>query len=98
MVKLTCLASCTAVGLCFRSLQNRHSPNSKSRKRDRERRGRASNSRPAIPTSTSDIPSDPGLTHQHNSLAHNIKLYAERLPMFRALKLPWGFSANDLNC
>ena len=31
-----------------------------------------------------DIPSDTGLTPQHNSLAHNIKLYAERLPMFRA--------------
>src|SRR6476619_7056003 len=31
-----------------------------------------------------DIPSDSGLTPQHNSLAHNIKLYAERLPMFRA--------------
>ena len=31
-----------------------------------------------------DIPSDTGLTPQHNSLAHIIKLYAERLPMFRA--------------
>ena len=45
-----------------------------------------------------DIPSDPGLTPQHNSLAHNIKLYAERLPMFRAPETAVGFSANDLNC
>ena len=39
-----------------------------------------------------DIPSDPGLTPQNNSLAHKIKLYAERLPIFRVPEPSVGIS------
>ena len=45
-----------------------------------------------------DIPSDLGLTPQHNSLAHNIKLYAERLPMLRLTETAVGLLRHDLNC